>query len=243
MKQLVFVFLTLLFTTHSFFSSSQCNRGRINGARCCGAHYDANNNGICDYSEVQELKDTVKVDNSKNVVTAKKNGAIDKEKNQRCGGCTEKKCIHKESAQVDCAAESSDEDEFKSMDETEIDTTAITAKELEETSAEKSKPYDLILISLLSFGLYGFTWVLVKLKKMKLSLHRKIWNFILLLIFLWSCLFGFFLVIQLNYNFVIEWYKTVLYWHVQVGIAMTIIAFFHSWWHLKYYVNMFKSKK
>lgn len=239
-KNILFTLLTILLLSLIQNVHSQCNRGRINGARCCGAHYDANNNGICDYSEVQ--KDTANDDNSKNVVIVKKNVAIDKKKNQRCGGCTEKKCIHKEPAQVDCAAESSDEDEFKTMDETEIDTTTITAKELEAATAEKEKPYDLILISLISFGLYGLTWMLVKLKKMKLSKHRKIWNFILLLTFLFSCLFGFFLVVQLNYNFVIEWYKTVLYWHVQVGIAMTIIAFFHTWWHLKYYVNMFKSK-
>jgi len=72
--------------------------------------------------------------------------------------------------------------------------------------------------------------------------HRRIWNVLLLITFLVSCLFGLLLVIQINYNFAMDIFRTILYWHVQFGIAMSFIAIFHFLWHLKYYLNMFKKK-
>lgn len=241
-KQLFVTSLMILFIFTTITSSAQCRKGRINGAHCCGAHIDENKNGICDYLEVQ-TKDSsdlnVKTEKNEVVVKSVKDSHGCGESKGHCAGCTEKKCLHAESSTT---TESVEEDEFKSMDATEVDTTAMSAKELEIATKEKEKPYSLILISLISIGLYGFTWLLVKFKKIKLAFHRKIWNLILLLTFLVSCLFGFFLVIQLNYDFVLDWFKTVLYWHVQVGIGMTIIAVFHTIWHTKYYLNMFKRK-
>ncbi len=242
-KLLYSLFFIFLFT-YTIELTAQCHRGRINGARCCGAHNDANNNGICDYSEVAAKKDSVttEIKKDKEESSSKNNSTLAVNNNDsKCGGCKKEKCIHQKMNLEEPETDSS-EDEFKSMD-SEVDTTAVSVSEIEEMSKPKEKPYSLILISLFTFGLYAFTWTLVKLKKIKLGIHRKIWNVILTLTFLVSCLFGFFLVIQINYDFVIDWYKTVLYWHVQVGIAMTIVAIFHAIWHTKYYLNMFKSKK
>jgi hypothetical protein len=251
MKKL-FLILPLLILLTGFtpnYSEGQCPHGRTNASNCCGRHRDNNGNGLCDLSEVAKpdtaeevvvKKTTDKVVEKTVTNEIKKVTPVKTEKDkERCGGCTETKCIHSEETSVESAAETSEDDEFKSMD-TEVDTTAVTAAELETTTKEKAKPYDLILISLISFGLYGCTWGLMKLEKIKLSTHRKIWNILLLLTFMISCLFGFFLVIQLNYDFVISWYRTVLYWHVQIGIAMTIIAFFHTLWHFNYYKNIFR---
>lgn len=245
---LILPLLILFISFTSIDSLCQCPYGRTNASNCCGRHRDNNDNGFCDLSEV------AKPDTAEVVVKKTKDKVVEKTvtndvkkitpvktEKERCGGCTETKCIHSEEATVESAAETNEDDEFKSMD-AEVDTTAVTAAELETTTKEKAKPYDLILISLLTFGLYAITWGLEKAKKIKRITHCKIWNFILLLTFLVSCLFGFFLVIQLNYDFVISWYRTVLYWHVQVGIAMTIIAVFHTLWHTKYYINMFKKK-
>ncbi len=236
------VILTIAFITST--SYAQCPWDRVNCAHGCGRFNDANNNGLCDYSEGKTKADTfgTKTVEKKEVAAVEKRN--ESKQSKRCSGCTHDKCIHSESTESGSNAEASEEDEFKSMDASEVDTTAVSKAELDATTtAEKEKPYSLILISLITFALYAFTWILVKLNKLKLSMHRKIWNVILLCTFLVSCLFGFFLVVQLNYDFVISWYRTVLYWHVQVGIAMTIIAVFHTIWHVKYYVNIFKRKK
>ncbi len=238
---LIILLISIFYLNYSF---AQCPRGRVNSANCCGAHYDANKNFICDYSEVKTVVESEKEPEKEvkkvEVVSVEKNLTVAQhDKSKSCAGCKHK--CSESSENVEAVA-SSEEDEFKSMDE-EVDTTSVTATELEAIDKPKEKPYSLIFISLLTFGLYAFTWALAKLKKIKLSLHRKIWNVILFLTFLVSCLFGFFLVIQLNYDFVMDWYKTLIYWHVQFGIAMTIIAFFHAIWHTKYYINMFKQKK
>jgi hypothetical protein len=100
--------------------------------------------------------------------------------------------------------------------------------------------YDLIFVSSITLGLYFLTLILYKRNIIKRIHHRKLWNLLLLLTFLVSCLFGFFLVIQLNYNVAMSAFKTLMYWHVEIGIAMTIIAVIHILWHLTYFKNMLK---
>ena len=108
---------------------------------------------------------------------------------------------------------------------------------------KEKKPYDLIWISVVTLGLYALTSVLVKMGRMKLATHRKIWNFILLITFLVSCLFGFFLVIQINYHIAWNALATIRYYHVQFGIAMTIVAVLHVLWHIPYFKTYFKKKR
>ena len=120
----------------------------------------------------------------------------------------------------------------------------------EETTAEdhadstpQKKPYDLILISALTLGLYALTFILVKANVLKKTTHRKIWNTLLLITGLVSCLLGFFLVLQINYGWKMDWFWTVKYYHVQFGIAMTIVAVFHILWHMNYWKTLFKKRE
>ena len=123
----------------------------------------------------------------------------------------------------------------KNKEETKITETVDAPKE--------KKPYDLIWISLVTLGLYAVTLILVKTGRMKLAVHRKIWNFLLLITFLVSCLLGFFLVIQINYHLAWDALATIRYYHVQFGIAMTIVAMLHVLWHIPYFKTYFKKKK
>ena len=108
---------------------------------------------------------------------------------------------------------------------------------------KEKKPYDLIWISLVTLGLYAFTFILVKTGHLKLATHRKIWNFLLLITFLVSCLLGFFLVIQINYHLAWDALATIRYYHVQFGISMTIVAVLHVLWHIPYFKTYFKKKR
>jgi len=87
--------------------------------------------------------------------------------------------------------------------------------------------------------IYLLSLQLVSLKSISKALHRKIWNSALLITFLVTAILGLLLAIQVNYKF--EWpiVKTLLVWHVDFGIAMSLIGTFHLLWHSKYYLKIF----
>jgi len=100
-----------------------------------------------------------------------------------------------------------------------------------------SEKYPFIPITVLLSIAY---FVSLKIKRISLPAQRKFWNFLLLITFLVSAGLGVLLV--LNINFGLGWnIRTALFWHVNFGIAMTIISVFHAWWHRKYYFQVIKS--
>lgn len=123
---------------------------------------------------------------------------------------------------------------------TEVARTEIEPETETPTPVKNKSPYSLILISCLTIGGYIISSILVISQKMKKATHRKIWNFILLFTGLASCLLGFFLVIQINYNLKMEWLWTVKLYHVQFGIAMTIVMIIHILWHINYWKTYFR---
>jgi len=90
---------------------------------------------------------------------------------------------------------------------------------------------------------FYFVSLLISKKKKKVRQHRKIWNVLLLITFLISGIFGILLVLRINYGIEIPLYSDLLFWHVEFGIAMTIISIFHITWHWKYFRNMIPKKK
>jgi hypothetical protein len=102
--------------------------------------------------------------------------------------------------------------------------------------------YHLLPISLFLIVLYTFSHILSKKKIISVVNHRKIWNFLLLITFLISGILGILLVIEINFGIsIISWFN-ILFWHVEVGIAMFAISIFHIIWHWPYFKNMFKIK-
>lgn len=61
----------------------------------------------------------------------------------------------------------------------------------------------------------------------------------LLTTFLLSGLSGIYLIIQINYGFKISFPFNILFWHVEMGIAMATIGVFHILWHWKYFKLIF----
>jgi hypothetical protein len=103
--------------------------------------------------------------------------------------------------------------------------------------------YYFIPIAIILFILYMISLTLSKKKKIKPSQHRKIWNFLLLITFLVSGVFGIILAIIISYGIRLTYYSDMLFWHVEMGIAMAMISIFHILWHLKYFKKMFQIKK
>lgn len=103
-----------------------------------------------------------------------------------------------------------------------------------------NNPYLLIPILLAVLTLYLAGQLLVKFDVISVKQHRKVWNTLLLITFLVTAVLGLILVLQINYKFYWPWTKALLDWHVNFGIAMSIVATIHFIWHFNYYIKLFK---
>lgn len=68
-----------------------------------------------------------------------------------------------------------------------------------------------------------------------ISSHRRLWNFVLLFVFLGCAVLGVLLTININYKLGLSFVKELLNWHVQLGTAMSAVAFIHTIWHRGYF--------
>jgi spermidine synthase len=103
-----------------------------------------------------------------------------------------------------------------------------------------NSPYLILPIAILSLLLYSLGQFLVWWGTIDGTLLRKIWNVMLLTLFLATAVLGLLLAIQVNYK--LEWIfvKAALKWHVDLGIGLSFVAVFHVLWHLNYYLNLLK---
>lgn len=102
-------------------------------------------------------------------------------------------------------------------------------------------PYHLILLSVVCAGGYLLSYLLTSNGLISKNLHRQIWNTILLLSFFISGILGIMLVIQLNYKLEWSFMKPLMVWHVDAGIALSVVAFIHFLRHRNYFLRMFSN--
>lgn len=138
---------------------------------------------------------------------------------------------------------SAENDWFVDENSNTVDSVLMAESTVEEGEDHTTVVYPLIEIGATTMLLYFFTWLLTKFKVLKISVHRKIWNVILLLSFMVSGLLGLMLVIQINYNVLADWYSTFMWLHVDFGIVMALISVFHILWHTKYFGLLFRKHK
>lgn len=100
--------------------------------------------------------------------------------------------------------------------------------------------YPLWPIIILIVAFYSLSFAFSRIGLLSKSIHRKFWNVLLLLVFLVSGLLGFFMVVKINYKLQVPFYEKLVSYHVEFGIAMALIGFFHLWWHLNYYLKVFR---
>jgi len=121
---------------------------------------------------------------------------------------------------------------------------ASTAVGTDNTASVSIKSsYYFIPILVVLVILYGITWTLSAKKIMRTLLHRKIWNMVLLVAVIISALLGIFLVLNIDFDFNITLPFNMLFWHVEAGIALSIIALFHIIWHWKYFAKIVSKGK
>lgn len=91
--------------------------------------------------------------------------------------------------------------------------------------------------------LYLISWFLYRKRLISRQTHRKAWNSVLALTFLFTALAGLFLALQINYRWEIQVIGTIRRWHVEVGAVMTATGIFHFLWHISYYTGLFKKEE
>lgn len=103
-------------------------------------------------------------------------------------------------------------------------------------------PYHIIPILLLSLGAYLVSSVLVKAGMLTRITHRKIWNTLLLISFLACGILGILLAVRVNYKLEWPWLETMMKWHVDAGILLSVVAAIHLGWHLSWYLKIFRKE-
>ncbi|MFH1470458.1 MAG: DUF4405 domain-containing protein [Candidatus Micrarchaeota archaeon] len=110
----------------------------------------------------------------------------------------------------------------------------------------KSKPlipkYIFTELSIALLLLYSVSFILSRKRVISLVLHRRIWNVLLLIAFLVSAILGVLMVLRINFGWP-QLPPDTLYWHVEAGIALTVISVFHILWHWKYFKNLLRKNR
>lgn len=120
---------------------------------------------------------------------------------------------------------------------TTASTTTVSSRTIRKTS------YYFIPIAAGLTILYAVTWILSAAKKIKQVTHRRIWNIVLGVSGLISAVLGMLLLLNLDLGLNITLPFDMLYWHVEAGIALGIIAIFHIGWHWRYFTRLFGNRE
>ncbi len=121
--------------------------------------------------------------------------------------------------------------------------TATSAGDIEGTGFSLFTHYNVSPIAIVFFLVYAVSFVLHKTKRIRLATHRKIWNVLLAATFLITGIFGLILTVQLDYELPFRIPFDLLFWHVEAGVAMTLISLFHLGWHFSYYRNLVRNAR
>ena len=95
--------------------------------------------------------------------------------------------------------------------------------------------YHVIGTGLTAALLYLISYIFYRLNYYSQKFHRKLWNYLLAVTFLGTAIAGVLMALQINYKWDIPFIKSILRWHVEIGIGMACTGLFHFIWHLPYF--------
>jgi len=253
------IILSILLTSIllSFVEAQHCPRNLLDCKGACGWFTDADNDGYCDltaFSDAIVKKSMHKKDSIESTLNQKTPNITDSlpqapnkinTNNVATQKNTDDKKLSEPVTEHNCPFANTPECEKNQVAQTNV---ANTDKGLQlqnegENKNFKVKKYDIFLIFGLSILCYLISWILSKRNVWKKSTHKKFWNTILLITFLNTGLTGLFLVIQINYLVLFDWFSKLLFWHVEFGISMAAISIVHILWHWKYFWHLIVKRK
>lgn len=239
----LFCLIALIMTAATTYGQVAQDCGALDCPGRCGRFIDQNGDGFCDRGRLSKPAKVVEPEVVATPTPVEEAATQVKEQTQnKTQDKVQAKTENKTAERTTVSA--NDNKPAANVTATENPVEELATEEVApEAPAKVKSPYSLILLTALTLGLYLISAILVKANVWKKATHRKVWNVLLLITGLVSCLLGFFLVIQINYNLKMEWLWTVKLYHVQFGIAMTLIMVIHILWHMNYWKSIFKAKK
>lgn len=240
MKRTIFntIFILLLFGIIGFFGSASalaeyewddCPRGEINceyPGKCRG-YVDTNNDGICDRSQpapqdgLDEALTENTNDNSDLIVQVIEIAGDEKIDDNIFV------TIDSESSMDDTINIIAGSDDSEPTDD-------------DATVGSIRLSYYAVPIVFIIGVLYGLSHLLSAKHVIKIVVHRRVWNITLLVSTIISALLGLILILGIDFGMDISLPFNSLFWHVEAGIAMGLIAMFHIAWHWRYFQKMLK---
>lgn len=91
--------------------------------------------------------------------------------------------------------------------------------------------YEFVPVSLIIIIVYAITYVLYKESVITEAMHAKIWNIAIFVIGLILATIGLIISILAEYGISIDINAIMVFWHVEVGVILFIIALFHIHLH------------
>ncbi len=99
--------------------------------------------------------------------------------------------------------------------------------------------YNVIVLTGALLIAYGMSSGLVRYGRFELCRHRAIWNTILLVSFLIAASGGLVLAYLIDTGGTIPWYRELVWFHVEFGIALTVVGIVHAVWHARYFLRAY----
>jgi hypothetical protein len=121
---------------------------------------------------------------------------------------------------------------------------SINDIKIEEKDKKEGKEYGLVTLFVIFLVTYLITKILALKKKITPLTFKKIWNLILLILFIICGVSGILLVLKEEMGIVVPLPFNLVFVHVQAGILMVFAGFAHiieRWWFFKSYFNFKKS--
>jgi hypothetical protein len=249
-----------LFPT-SALAWDNCPKGLVNDPYPgrCGRYTDTNSDGICDLSQPQPVASTTTTTKPNDTTTTTVAVATTTTSGEPptgdcplgpcsgCGACLSIGAVSASASQTDIASGAAVAGAALAVSSNSTTTSTTPPASGANTASTGSGSFSLFThynvspIAIGFFLVYAVSFFLYKTKRIKTSVHRKVWNVLLLATFLITGIFGLILTIQLDYTLPFTIPFNLLFWHVEAGIVMTLISLFHIGWHFNYYRNLLRS--
>lgn len=88
-------------------------------------------------------------------------------------------------------------------------------------------PYEFVPISLIIIILYAISYLLYKEDVITEAMHAKIWNIAIFIMGLFLATIGLLISVFAEYGMSIAVNALLVFWHVEIGIVLFILALFH----------------
>ncbi len=242
-KLLVFVlFFTPCFTA---FSQVTCEDSLINCIGECGQFDDYDNDGFCDHG----LIDSSVFKKKKPLVTPDSSAAT------KPKAAAVKPLPKKEKAlnaqQHDSSKKAEAPNFFTPVNDSTLKVGSSSRAEVQEAPPspqvqrrkKERTTYHFFSVAIPLTLLYIGLNIAVNRKRLKKASFLRIWDLLLLITFAVSALLGLLIALKINYQLHLPYLKPIYLVHVDFGIAMTVICFFHVVKNWSFYVRMFKAHK